>query len=396
MAMQGICVLGSTGTIGVNTLDVISRHAEKYQVIALTANNADEKLFQQCQEYKPLYAVLADADAALRLENKIAQTNLPTEVLSGVESLEKVASLDEVDQVMAAIVGAAGLLPTLAAARAGKRILLANKEALVMSGGIFMNEVKQHNATLLQIDSELNAIFQCMPEHFQNGLEQSGVNKILLTASGGPFRTRDVSTLHSVTPEEAIAHPNWVMGQKISVDSATMMNKGLEVIEACWLFNTQASMIQVVIHPQSVIHSMVSYNDGSVLAQMGNPDMRTPIAHAMAWPDRIQSGVEPLDIFEVAKLDFEKPDFERFPCLAMAYEALKIGGIATTALNAANEIAVDAFLNKTLAFTNIAKVIEKTLENTKNMTPNNLQDILQADSEARCISKEWVNCLGFK
>jgi len=396
MAMQGICVLGSTGTIGVNTLDVISRHAEKYQVIALTANNADEKLFQQCQEYKPLYAVLADADAALRLENKIAQTNLPTEVLSGVESLEKVASLDEVDQVMAAIVGAAGLLPTLAAARAGKRILLANKEALVMSGGIFMNEVKQHNATLLPIDSELNAIFQCMPEHFQNGLEQSGVNKILLTASGGPFRTRDVSTLHSVTPEEAIAHPNWVMGQKISVDSATMMNKGLEVIEACWLFNTQASMIQVVIHPQSVIHSMVSYNDGSVLAQMGNPDMRTPIAHAMAWPDRIQSGVEPLDIFEVAKLDFEKPDFERFPCLAMAYEALKIGGIATTALNAANEIAVDAFLNKTLAFTNIAKVIEKTLENTKNMTPNNLQDILQADSEARCISKEWVNCLGFK
>jgi len=396
MAMQGICVLGSTGTIGVNTLDVISRHAEKYQVIALTANNADEKLFQQCQEYKPLYAVLADVDAALRLENKIAQTELPTEVLSGVESLEKVASLDEVDQVMAAIVGAAGLLPTLAAARAGKRILLANKEALVMSGGIFMNEVKQHNATLLPIDSEHNAIFQCMPEHFQNGLEQSGVNKILLTASGGPFRTRDVSTLHSVTPEEAIAHPNWVMGQKISVDSATMMNKGLEVIEACWLFNTQASMIQVVIHPQSVIHSMVSYNDGSVLAQMGNPDMRTPIAHAMAWPDRIQSGVEPLDIFEVAKLDFEKPDFERFPCLAMAYEALKIGGIATTALNAANEIAVDAFLNKTLAFTNIAKVIEKTLENTKNMTPDNLQDILQADSEARCISKEWVNCLGFK
>ncbi len=396
MAMQGICVLGSTGTIGVNTLDVISRHAEKYQVIALTANNADEKLFQQCQEYKPLYAVLADADAALRLENKIAQTELPTEVLSGVESLEKVASLDEVDQVMAAIVGAAGLLPTIAAARAGKRILLANKEALVMSGGLFMNEVKQHNATLLPIDSEHNAIFQCMPEHFQNGLEQSGVNKILLTASGGPFRTRDVSTLHSVTPEEAIAHPNWVMGQKISVDSATMMNKGLEVIEACWLFNTQASMIQVVIHPQSVIHSMVSYNDGSVLAQMGNPDMRTPIAHAMAWPDRIQSGVEPLDIFEVAKLDFEKPDFERFPCLAMAYEALKIGGIATTALNAANEIAVDAFLNKALAFTNIAKVIEKTLENTKNMTPNNLQDILQADSEARCISKEWVNCLGFK
>ena len=396
MSKQGICVLGSTGTIGVNTLDVISRHAEKYQVIALTANNADEKLFQQCLEHKPLFAVMADADAALGLEEKIAQTDLPTEVLSGVESLEKVASLDEVDQVMAAIVGAAGLLPTLAAARAGKRILLANKEALVMSGDLFMKEVKQHNATLLPIDSEHNAIFQCMPTHFEKGLEQSGVNKILLTASGGPFRTRDVATLHSVTPEEAVAHPNWVMGQKISVDSATMMNKGLEVIEACWLFNTQASMIQVVIHPQSVIHSMVSYNDGSVLAQMGNPDMRTPIAHAMAWPERIASGVEPLDLFEVATLDFEEPDFERFPCLSMAYESLKIGGTATTTLNAANEIAVDAFLNKALGFTNIAKVIEKTLENTINTTPSNLQDVLHADIQARSVAIGWVNRLGFK
>ena len=396
MSKQGICVLGSTGTIGVNTLDVISRHAEKYQVIALTANNADEKLLQQCLEYKPLYAVMADADAALRLEGKIAQTELPTKVLAGVESLEKVASLDEVDQVMAAIVGAAGLLPTLAAARAGKRILLANKEALVMSGDLFMKEVKKHNATLLPIDSEHNAIFQCMPSHFERGLESSGVNKILLTASGGPFRTRDVATLHSVTPEEAVAHPNWVMGQKISVDSATMMNKGLEVIEACWLFSTQASMIQVVIHPQSVIHSMVSYNDGSVLAQMGNPDMRTPIAHAMAWPERIESGVEPLDLFEVARLDFEKPDFERFPCLSMAYESLKIGGTATTTLNAANEIAVDCFLNKTLGFTNIAKVIEKTLDNTKNTVPANLQDVLHADLEARAIATDWVNRLGFK
>ena len=396
MSKQGICVLGSTGTIGVNTLDVISRHADKYQVIALTANKAVEKLLQQCIEFKPLYAVMADADAAVSLQQKIAQTDLPTEVLSGVESLEKVASLNGVDQVMAAIVGAAGLIPTLAAARAGKRILLANKEALVMSGDLFMNEVKQHNATLLPIDSEHNAIFQCMPGHFKKGIESTGVNKILLTASGGPFRTRDVSTLHSVTPEEAIAHPNWVMGQKISVDSATMMNKGLEVIEACWLFDTQPSMIQVVIHPQSVIHSMVSYNDGSVLAQMGNPDMRTPIAHAMAWPERIESGVEPLDIFEVARLDFEEPDFERFPCLSMAYESLKIGGTATTTLNAANEIAVDAFLNKALGFTNIAKVIEKTLENTNNTTPSNLQDVLYADTQARSIATDWVNHLGFK
>jgi len=396
MSKQGICVLGSTGTIGVNTLDVISRHAEKYQVIALTANNAVDKLFQQCLEFKPLYAVMANADSALSLQEKLTQTDSPTEVLSGVESLEKVASLDEVDQVMAAIVGAAGLLPTLAAARAGKRILLANKEALVMSGGLFMNEVKQHNATLLPIDSEHNAIFQCMPTHFEKGLESAGVNKILLTASGGPFRTRDVATLHSVTPEEAVAHPNWVMGQKISVDSATMMNKGLEVIEACWLFNTHPSMIQVVIHPQSVIHSMVSYNDGSVLAQMGNPDMRTPIAHAMAWPERIESGVEPLDVFEVATLDFEQPDFERFPCLAMAYESLKIGGTATTILNAANEIAVDAFLNKALGFTNIAKVIEKTLDNTKNTAPTSLQDVLQADEEARSVATDWVNRLEFK
>jgi len=396
MSKQGVCILGSTGTIGVNTLDVISRHSDKYQVVALTANKADEKLFQQCIEIKPQYAVLADAEAAQRLQEKVSKAGLQLEVLSGVESLEKVASLPEVEQVMAAIVGAAGLLPTLAAARAGKRVLLANKEALVMSGDLFMKEVKQNNATLLPIDSEHNAIFQCMPEHFESGLESSGVNKILLTASGGPFRTRNVDTLHSVTPEEAVAHPNWVMGQKISVDSATMMNKGLEVIEACWLFNTQPSMIQVVIHPQSVIHSMVSYNDGSVLAQMGNPDMRTPIAHAMGWPERIQSGVEPLDIFEVAKLDFEYPDFNRFPCLSMAYESLKIGGTATTALNAANEIAVDAFLNKKLGFTNIASVIEKTLENTNNISPDTLENILQADSEARNVAEEWVNRLEFK
>ncbi len=393
--IQGVCILGSTGTIGVNTLDVIKRHVHKYKVIALTANQADEKLFQQCVEFNPQYAVLVNADAAQRLKLKLENAAVDTEVLCGVDALEKVASLDEVTQVMAAIVGAAGLLPTLAAARAGKRILLANKEALVMSGDIFIKEVKKHNAELLPIDSEHNAIFQCMPVNFEAGLENVGVNKILLTASGGPFRTRDINTLHTVTPEEAVAHPNWVMGQKISVDSATMMNKGLEVIEACWLFNTQPEMIQVVLHSQSIIHSMVSYTDGSVLAQMGNPDMRTPIAHAMAWPQRMLSGVEPLDIFEVAKLEFEKPDFERFPCLAMAYEALNAGGTATTILNAANEIAVDAFLNKQLSFTNIVKVIEKTLEHTKNAEADNLQVILDVDAEARQISSGWVKQLEF-
>jgi len=393
--IQGICILGSTGTIGVNTLDVIKRHADKYSVIALTANLADEKLFQQCLDFNPRYAVLVNDDAAQRLKTKLDNADVDTQVLCGVDALEKVAALDEVDQVMAAIVGAAGLLPTLAAARAGKRILLANKEALVMSGDIFIKEVAKHNAELLPIDSEHNAIFQCMPTNFESGLEKVGVNKILLTASGGPFRTRSIDTLCKVTPEEAVAHPNWVMGKKISVDSATMMNKGLEVIEACWLFNTRPSMIQVVLHSQSIIHSMVSYTDGSVLAQMGNPDMRTPIAHAMAWPQRMPSGVEPLDIFEVAKLEFEKPDFKRFPCLAMAYESLEVGGTATTVLNAANEIAVDAFLNKQLSFTNISKVIEKTLENINIIDADNLEIILQADSDARQISEDCVKQLEF-
>jgi 1-deoxy-D-xylulose-5-phosphate reductoisomerase len=395
MSRQGLCILGSTGTIGVNTLDVIQRHPDKYKVIALTANQSDEVLFQQCVAFNPHYAVLVNDDAAQKLKSRLDATDVNTQILSGVESLEKVAGLDEVDQVMAAIVGAAGLLPTLAAARAGKRILLANKEALVMSGDIFIKEVAKHNAELLPIDSEHNAIFQCMPTHYEAGLEKAGVNKILLTASGGPFRARAIETLHDVTPEEAIAHPNWVMGRKISVDSATMMNKGLEVIEACWLFHTQPSMIQVVLHSQSVIHSMVSYTDGSVLAQMGNPDMRTPIAHAMAWPERMPSGVEPLDVFEVAKLEFEKPDFNRFPCLGMAYEALEQGGTSTAILNAANEIAVDAFLNKQLSFTNIPKVIEKTLENTTKLAADTLQIILQADSDARQVSTEWVNRLEF-
>ena len=391
---KGITILGSTGTIGVNTLDVIARHPQRYRVIALTANTGVELLFKQCMQYEPEYAAMVDESCATQLEQKIKQSGKSITVLSGIEGLEFVASLAQIDFVMAAIVGAAGLLPTLAAARAGKRILLANKEALVMSGAIFMDEIKTHGAELLPIDSEHNAIFQCMPADISKGLKNNGIEKILLTASGGPFRTTPIEQLHSITPEQAVAHPNWVMGRKISVDSATMMNKGLEVIEACWLFDTSHEMIQVVLHPQSIIHSMVSYNDGSVLAQMGNPDMRTPIAHALAWPQRIESGVEPLDLFAVAKLEFEQPDFARFPCLAMAYESLKMGGTATTILNAANEIAVQAFLNEQLKFTGIAKVIEKTLQTLSIQQAKDLEIILTADQQARQTAAEYVLQLG--
>ena len=391
---KGVTILGSTGTIGVNTLDVLSRHANDYHVVALTANTGIERLYQQCIEYRPQYAAMVDENSATQLAEKLKKNGCDTIVLNGIEGLEFVASHEQVDYVMAAIVGAAGLLPALAAARAGKRILLANKEALVMSGAIFMDEVRNHHAELLPIDSEHNAIFQCMPNDFARGLEHTGVNKILLTASGGPFRTTPIDQLNTVTPEQAIAHPNWVMGRKILVDSATMMNKGLEVIEACWLFDTSADKIQVVIHPQSVIHSMVSYNDGSVLAQMGNPDMRTPIAHALGWPKRIESGVEPLDIFEVARLEFEQPDYQRFPCLKMAYQSLDIGGTATTVLNAANEIAVDAFLNKQLGFSRIATVIEKTLENITMQAADSLATVLSADAIARQTATDFVRRLG--
>jgi len=393
---KGITILGATGTIGVNTLDVIARHPDLYNVVALTANTGVDRLFEQCMLHEPEYAAMVDEDCALLLEQKIKQSGKSITVLSGIEGLEQVSSLPQVDSVMAAIVGAAGLLPTLAAARAGKRVLLANKEALVMSGAIFMDEIRNNKAELLPIDSEHNAIFQCMPNDFSKGLKNTGVEKILLTASGGPFRTTPLDQLGSITPEQAVAHPNWVMGRKISVDSATMMNKGLEVIEACWLFDTTHDMIQVVVHPQSIIHSMVSYNDGSVLAQMGNPDMRTPIAHALGWPERIVSGVEPLDIFEVAKLEFEQADFSRFPCLAMAYESLKIGGTATTILNAANEIAVDAFLNEKLGFTKIAKVIEKTLEAIPSREASNLDIILDVDQQARATATDYVLQMGLQ
>lgn len=387
--LSKITILGSTGTIGENTLDVISRH-EHYQVVALTANTQVEKLFQQCLQYSPQYAVMVDEAAASQLAEKLKKEGREITVLSGIEGLETVSALDEIDTVMAAIVGAAGLLPTLAAARAGKKILLANKEALVMSGHLFMQEVRDNNATLLPIDSEHNAIFQCLPNNYVQGLEQVGVNKILLTASGGPFRTMPLDDLQNVTPAQAVAHPNWVMGRKISVDSASMMNKGLEVIEACWLFDTTPDMIQVVIHPQSIIHSMVSYIDGTVLAQMGNPDMRTPIAHAMAWPDRMVSGVEPLDIFEVANFEFEKTDMQRFACLRLAYEAMQTGGTATTVLNAANEVAVEAFLNEKIGFLQIPQIIESALTNVSVEDALDLDCVLNADQASRLHAEELV------
>jgi len=392
--VKKITVLGSTGSIGVSTLDVVARLPEKYRIVALTANKSIDKLLAQCQAIRPQYAVMVDTQAAEQLQRELQKSGLSdVQVLSGIEGLETVASLPEVDQVMAAIVGAAGLLPTLSAAKAGKRVLLANKEALVMSGQLFIDEVEKNNAELLPIDSEHNAIFQCMPTHKRMYLPSIGVKRILLTSSGGPFLTRTLSELGAVTPDQACAHPNWAMGRKISVDSATMMNKGLEVIEAHWLFNAPADDIQVVVHPQSVIHSMVEYDDGSVLAQMGNPDMRTPIAHAMAWPNRTVSGVGSLNLFEIARLDFEAPDFERFSCLRLAYDALKKGGSSTAILNAANEVAVDAFLNETISFLHIPKVIDSTMEQMAVVDADSLQVILSADAEARAIATDVVKRL---
>ena len=381
--MKGVTILGSTGSIGVNTLDVVSRHPDKYQVVALSANKDVERLAEQCRKYRPQYAVMADKDSAQRLQEKIGGDAHAPRILAGPEGLVAIAELKEAPYVMAAIVGAAGLLPTLAAARAGKRVLLANKESLVMSGQLFMDAVRENQAELLPIDSEHNAIFQCMPANFQQGLTSAGVIRILLTASGGPFRTLPLQELDKVTPDQACAHPNWVMGRKISVDSATMMNKGLEVIEACWLFNTDPAHIQVVLHPQSVIHSLVQYSDGSVLAQLGNPDMRTPIAHALAWPERIVSGVESLDLIDIARLDFSEPDMNRFPCLRLAAEAMATGGTATAILNAANEVAVAEFLDNKIRFTEIATIVESALTKLVSSKADTLEAILEADRTAR-------------
>ena len=384
---QQVCILGATGSIGVSTLDVIARHADKYGVYALTAHTQIEKLAAQCAQFQPKVVVVGSAAAADGLRRLL--------LTSGFDHIQialcAVASAPECDIVMAAIVGAAGLPASLAAAEAGKKVLLANKEALVMSGNLFMNAIKVHGASLLPIDSEHNAIFQCLPRSFDGQPDQHGVRKILLTASGGPFLYRDIQTLSSVTPEQAVAHPNWVMGRKISIDSATMMNKGLEVIEAHWLFNVPADRIDVVIHPQSVIHSMVSYNDGSVLAQLGHPDMRTPIAYGLAYPERIDSGVDALDLIKVGKLNFEAPDFNRFPCLALAYQALRTGGSAPTILNASNEIAVQAFLDGKIGFTMIPQVIEQSLQKIAATPMTNLESILAVDAEARTVATKLVN-----
>lgn len=385
--MIGITILGSTGSIGLSTLDVIARHRERFEPVALTANTNVDGLAAQCLAWRPKYAVMADSDAARRLQDTLRGTAPETRVMAGPEGLEEVAGCAETDYVMAAIVGAAGLLPTLAAARAGKRVLLANKESLVMSGRLFMDAVRQNGARLLPIDSEHNAIFQCMPPGMPSDFDGSpagaGVTRIMLTASGGPFRTRRLQELRDVTAVEACAHPNWDMGRKISVDSATMMNKGLEIIEACWLFDTAADNIEVVIHPESVVHSLVEYSDGSVLAQLGNPDMRTPIAYAMAWPGRIESGVKKLSLFDISQLNFEKPDPARFPCLGLAREALDAGGTATAILNAANEVAVGEFLEGRIRFTGIAEVVKRTLDDVAAQSADTLEQILGADQIAR-------------
>jgi 1-deoxy-D-xylulose-5-phosphate reductoisomerase len=381
--MQFITILGATGSIGVSTLDVLARHPDKYQVYALTAHSKVDELAAQCAQFRPQRAVVGSAAAAQQLSMLLRAQDVRVDVSWGEEALCEVAAAAGTDTVMAAIVGAAGLAPVLAAARAGKKILLANKEALVMSGQLFMDAVHQHGATLLPIDSEHNAIFQSLPQSYARSPQGAGVAKILLTASGGPFLARAVDTLEDVTPEQACKHPNWVMGRKISVDSATMMNKGLEVIEAHWLFGAPAAQIEVVIHPQSVIHSMVSYVDGSVLAQLGNPDMRTPIAHALAYPERIDSGVAQLDLTTIGTLQFEKPDFARFPCLALAFEALEAGGTAPALLNAANEIAVDAFLDKRIGFRDIDRVIARVMHENAHGAASSIEAVMAQDALAR-------------
>ena len=388
--MRTLTLLGSTGSIGESTLDVVARHPDRFSVFALVAKSQADKLFEQCVAHRPRYAVLMEPAAAAHLRQRLRAAGLAIEVLEGERAAVEMAEAPEADTVVAAIVGAAGLPAALGAARKGKRILLANKEALVMTGPIFLEAAQAGGATLLPLDSEHNAIFQSLPAGFKRGLGGEGVRRILLTASGGPFRSRDPATLHNVTVEEAVAHPNWVMGRKISVDSATMMNKGLEVIEAHWLFGAAPECIEVVIHPQSVIHSMVEYADGSVLAQLGNPDMRTPIAQALAYPERIEAGVAAFDIFKLKQFTFEAPDFLRFPCLKLAYDALHAGGSAPAVLNAANEIAVQAFLDRRLPFTGIERTVARTLDAVAGLPADSLEDVLEADARARARAEQEI------
>ena len=388
---QQITVLGATGSIGLSTLDVIARHPDRYQVFGLSGYSRLAELLALCVKHVPKVAVVPDERAASQLQADLRSAGLNTEVLVGEEGLCQIASAPEVDAVMAAIVGAAGLRPTLAAVNTGKKILLANKEALVMTGDLFMQAVRRSGSVLLPIDSEHNAIFQCLPQDYARGLGAVGVRRILLTASGGPFRETPLADLQHVTPDQACAHPNWSMGRKISVDSASMMNKGLELIEACWLFDAKPSQVEVVIHPQSVIHSLVDYVDGSVLAQLGNPDMRTPIANALAWPERIDSGVAPLDLFAVARLDFQRPDEQRFPCLRLAREAAEAGNSAPAMLNAANEVAVGAFLAGQIRYPQIAHIIEHVLNSEPVIALDELDAVFVVDAKARLRAEQWLS-----
>ena len=388
---QQITVLGATGSIGLSTLDVVARHPDRYQVFGLSGYSRLAELLALCITHKPKVVVVPDDRAASQLLAGLRSAGLGVEVLVGEEGLCQIASAPEVDSVMAAIVGAAGLRPTLAAVNAGKKILLANKEALVMTGDLFMQAVRRSGSVLLPIDSEHNAIFQCLPQDFARGLTNVGVRRILLTASGGPFRQTPLAELEHVTPDQACAHPNWSMGRKISVDSASMMNKGLELIEACWLFDARPDQVEVVIHPQSVIHSLVDYVDGSVLAQLGNPDMRTPITNALAWPERIDSGVAPLDLFAVARLDFQRPDEQRFPCLRLAREAAMAGNSAPAMLNAANEVAVAAFLDGRIRYPQIARIIEDVLNSEPVVAVDELEAVFAADTKARMRAEKWLS-----
>jgi 1-deoxy-D-xylulose-5-phosphate reductoisomerase len=384
--VRQVTLLGATGSIGASALDVIARHPDRFAVVALAANRRWEALLELVRRFRPPFAALLDSSGARELEAAVKREGLPTRVLAGAAGLSEVATLPEADTVVAAIVGAAGLAPTLAAARAGKRILLANKETLVCAGGLFMSAVREGGALLLPIDSEHNAIFQCLPQPSVGARESSGVRRILLTASGGPFRATPLAELQRATPEQACAHPRWRMGRKISVDSATMMNKGLEVIEAHWLFGCGREQIEVMIHPESVVHSLVEYVDGSVLAQLGNPDMRTPIAQALAWPERVAAGVAPLDLAQIGTLNFATPDPLRFPCLELAYNALRAGGSAPATLNAANEIAVAAFLDRRAGFLDIAGVCAETLSRLPARRVDSLDDVIAADGEARAFA----------
>jgi 1-deoxy-D-xylulose-5-phosphate reductoisomerase len=380
---HNLAILGSTGSVGINTLDVAARHPGRFRVFALAANRDADKLFAQCVEFEPKLAALADRQAAAQLRQRLRAAGIATEVMDGAEAVEAIAAHPEVRTVMAAIVGAAGLRATLSAARAGKKLLLANKESMVMAGRLLIEATRRSGAVLLPIDSEHNAIFQALPAGYSGDPRAAGVRRLLLTASGGPFRTTPLGQLDTVTPEQACAHPKWVMGRKISVDSATLMNKGLEVIEAHYLFNAKPEQIEVVIHPESVIHSLVEYVDGSVLAQLGNPDMRIPIAHALAFPERVDTGVKPLDLFEIASLHFERPDTGRFPCLRLAFDALRAGPGAAIHLNAANEVAVASFLDRRLPYSRIAALVEEVLHKLPQAPVSDLEEVMAADALAR-------------